>query len=252
MAREPKYHREVVAALEAIGEPRLGELVRLDRRSELTHLGIRSPALRKVVKSGFSFYELPEREILEVWDALWHFTPYGDVMFAALEYYLPRVRKDASADIWSVVQHWSGRVDNWAHSDMLCKVYSWILASHHDQVYPQLEDWNTREEEWLRRISIVSLIHYTGKTAVFLPLSDVLPLVSNCLDDHRYYVEKAVGWVLREIGHTHPREVRAYLSDHAPEMSASAFARAIERRRPEERAALRELRRQALAQEPIG
>lgn len=67
-------------------------------------------------------------------------------------------------------------------------------------MYPQLETWNASESEWLRRISIVSLIHYNGKNAVFMTLDKVLPLVSNCLEDDRHYVQKAVGWELREMG----------------------------------------------------
>ncbi len=127
-------------------------------------------------------------------------------------------------------------------------VYSWLLASRSDEVYPQLELWNAQEEsEWLRRISIVSLIHYSGKHAVFMPLDQVLPLVSTCLADHRHYVERAVGWVLRETGHVYPHEVRAYLEEHAAALSRPAFTRAIERRDVVERAELQRFRQTLLA-----
>ena len=102
----------------------------------------------------------------------------------------------------------------------------------------------SRGEQWLRRISIVSLIHYSGKNAVFMPLERVLPLVSTCLDDEREYVQKAVGWVLREMGAAHPEQVRAYVADHATTMSTVAFRRAIERRSSGERAELLALTRQ--------
>ena len=99
----------------------------------------------------------------------------------------------------------------------------------------------------MRRISIVSLVHYSGKNAVFLPPDKVLPLVSKCLGDVRHYVQTAVGWVLREMGQVYPDEVGSYLETHAPAMSAPAFSRAIERRSADDRARLRELRRSALA-----
>ena len=65
----------------------------------------------------------------------------------------------------------------------------------------------------------MSLIHYSGKNAVFLPVEKVLPLVSNCLDDQRHYVQMAVGWVLREMGRVYGGEVTAFLETHgsAPE-----------------------------------
>jgi 3-methyladenine DNA glycosylase AlkD len=240
------YHDEVAHALIAIGDPELGEAVRKDRGSQLVHLGIRFPELRRRVERGFSFYDLPEERVLEIWDALWWRSPYGDVLFAALEYYAPIVRKRVPPGLWPVIRRWSDRVDNWCHSDLLSGIYSRVLERYPAEVHPQIQAWNAAEGEWLRRISIVSLVHYSGKNAVFLPPDKVLPLVTNCLGDHRHYVQTAVGWVLREMGRAYPDELSEYLSTHASAMSAPAFSRAIERRSPDERARLREVRKARL------
>lgn len=88
-----KWHDEVVEALRKIGNPRLGASIAKDRGSSMEHLGIRFPALRKRVKEGFSFYGRSPDEVLAIWDRLWRTSPYGDVLFAALEYYAPLVRK---------------------------------------------------------------------------------------------------------------------------------------------------------------
>jgi 3-methyladenine DNA glycosylase AlkD len=241
------YHDEVVAALREIGNPRLGAAVAKDRRSSLEHLGIRFPALRKRVKQGFSFYDLSEGELLAIWDRLWRTSPYGDVLFAALEYYAPLVRKRVSPALWPVVRHWHQRVDNWCHCDGLSSLYSWILASEPGEVYPQLEEWNRTADQWLRRISIVSLIHYSGKNAVFMPPDRVLPLVTTCLADEREYVQNAVGWVLREMSRAYPGEVRTYLEKNIATISALAFRRALERSSGAAKAELRALREAALA-----
>ena len=204
----------------------------------MEHLGIRFPMLRKRVKEGFSFYDLPMDEVLAIWDRLWRTSPYGDVLFAAIEYYAPRVKKEVSPALWPVMRKWPERVDNWCHSDGLSSLYSWILASDPDAVYPQLVKWNRAEEQWLRRISLVSLIHYSGKNAVFVPLDRALPLVTACLRDDREYVQTAVGWVLREMGNAYPNEVRVYIEEHIAAMSTVALRRAIERRSPALKAGL--------------
>jgi hypothetical protein len=92
-AKLRQYHREVVEALTAIGNPAFGHAVQQDRGSHLQHLGITFPNLRRRIRQGFSFYPLPEKQVLDVWDALWKMSPYGDVLFAALEFYAPIVRK---------------------------------------------------------------------------------------------------------------------------------------------------------------
>jgi 3-methyladenine DNA glycosylase AlkD len=237
-----EYHQEVAQELKAIGDPTFGKAVQQDRASNLEHLGIKFPVLRKRVKQGFSFYGLLEEQILEVWDYLWKTSPYGDVLFAALEYYAPIVKKEVNPKFWSVMKNWSKRIDNWCHSDGLSAVYSRILESDPEKVYPQMFKWNQSKEEWLRRISLVSLIHYTGKNAVYLPLKKVLPLVSNCLDDERYYVQTAVGWVLREMGNVYPKEVMKYLESHIEKLSSVAFTRAIERMNAKEKFRLKKMR----------
>ena len=238
-----EYHDEVVQVLKGIGNPAYGKAIQHDRGSQLEHLGISFPNLRRRVRQGFSFYHLPEEEVLEVWGALWQTSPYGEVLFAALEFYTPVVRKRVSPGLWPVVRLWSDRVDNWCHSDGLSVLYSRILENNFTEVHPQIVAWNQTESEWLRRISLVSLIHYSGKNAVFLPPEKVLPLVSNCLEDHRYYVQMAVGWVLREMGHVYEHEVTQYLEAHAERMSTPAFSRAIGRRSSQERTRLRDLRK---------
>jgi 3-methyladenine DNA glycosylase AlkD len=242
-----EYHREVVEALSPLGDPARGKAVQQDRGSQLAHLGITFPILRRRVRQGFSFYHLPEAQVLEIWDALWKTSPYGEVLFAALEFYTPVVREKVSPGLWTVVRQWSNRVDNWCHSDGLSAIYSRILESNFAQTYPQIEAWNRDEKEWLRRISLVSLIHYSGKNAVFLPLNMVLPLVSNCMGDQQYYVQTAVGWVLREMGSVYHHEITQFLETHAGQMGTQAFSRAIERLSPGERARLRSIRKSRLA-----
>jgi len=242
-----EYHREVVEALTMLGDPERGKAVQRDRGSQLTHLGTAFPKLRRRVQQGFSFYHLPEEQVLEIWDALWRTSPYGDVLFAALEYYHPIVRKKVSSHLWPVVRHWSNRVDNWCHSDGLSAIYSRVLESNLAETYAQIESWNREDNEWLRRISLVSLIHYSGKNAVFLPLNKVLPLVSNCIDDQRYYVQTAVGWVLREMGRVYHNAVTKFLETHSDRMGTQAFSRAIERLSPSERTRARNMRKVRLA-----
>ena len=231
----------------AIGNPTFGKAVQQDRGSQLKHLGIKFPELRRCVKQGFSFYSLPEEQVLEVWDALWQTSPYGDVLFAALEFYAPMVKKKVGPGLWQVIRQWSERVDNWCHSDGLSAIYSRVLERYPAKVYPQLITWNHSNNEWLRRISLVSLIHYSGRNAVFLPPKKVLPLVSNCLDDQRYYVQTAVGWVLREMGNVYNSEITKYLETYADRVSSPAFSRAIEKWSSKERTRLQGMRKLRLA-----
>lgn len=85
---------------------------------------------------------------------------------------------------------------------------------------------------------------------MFMPLDAVLPLVTNCLDDTRPYVQKAVGWVLRETGYTYPADISAYIEEHLASIYSIAFSAAAERLEVEKRTALRAKRRELRSHRP--
>ena len=207
----------------------------------MKYVGIRVPALRRRVRGGFTFLKREPEEILDIWDDLWMGSEWGDVLFAAEEYYRPLVRRRVLPIYWPVMRHWIDRVDNWAHSDVLSWTYSRLLEADPGSVMPQLRRWNAGEDLWPKRVSIVSLIHYTGKNAVFLPPDVVLPMVDRCAEDMRSPMHKAVGWVLREMWRAYPVEVRAYLEANAGRLARRAFTRAIERMETAERGEMRTL-----------
>lgn len=230
-----KLHAEVLTQLEAIGNAAFAAHTPKDRRSQMVYAGVRVPARRKLSKNGFSFYDRSDTEILAVWDDLFMHSPNGDVLFCALDYLRFRVPKDVSPSLWSTIRHWVDRVDNWAHADELSWIYSYVVEAHFDEVFPMLEAWNKTEDLWPKRISIVSLIHYTGKNAVFLPPEIVFPMVERCIDDHRYYIQKATGWVLREMNRGYPNDVRAFLTLHLRSIGGDALSRAVEHMPKDER-----------------
>jgi len=194
------------------------------------------------LRAGFSFTSDPREEVLATWNELWFNSPYGDVLLAALVYYGLVVRKSVGADLWPIVSRWPARVDNWCHADMLSAVYSRIIEAYPAETLPQIADWSRADGEWLRRVAVVSLVHYSGKNAVFLTPQQVLPVVGNCVDDHRHSVQQAVGWVLREMGRVHRAELTDFIEVHAARIGSRAFARAIARSPLAERRRLKALR----------
>ena len=234
-----QHHDEVLGALSALAaetgiSPERGELVRADRRSEFEYLGLRTPDRRRRVAAGFSFTDQDAASVLAAWDDIWNLADNGDVMFAALDFYRRRIGSrrwtaDDSAKLWSTAVGWIGRIDNWAHADDLARLYSFALADRPELVYPTLEEWSRSDSEWQRRIAMVSLIHYSGKNAVFMPIDPCLHLLANCVDDRRETVSSALGWVLRELLAVHPDAVLAFLETHAASMPRPAIRRATER-----------------------
>lgn len=237
------YHAELLAVLRANGDPEYGRRIAADRRSQLDYVGISVPDRRKLMKQGFSFSDLPDGQMLEVWDDLWLHSDNGDVLFCVIDYYHPMLRKQINPIFWPTMKHWIARVENWCHADGLSGIYSRLLEADMNTVLPTLQEWNAMDDLWPKRVSIVSLVHYTGKNAVFLSPDIVFPMVASCLDDHRDYMQKAVGWVLREMDRVYPEDVKRFLEDSMATIGATALSRAIERRGKSERHEMQERRK---------
>ena len=227
-------HDEVLTALEALaaetGIPDgHGEKVRVDRRSQLRHLGIRTPDRRRRVSQGFSFTADEPEAVLAQWNEIWMATECADVAFAVLDHYRSHVERVALPGFWPTASVWIERVDNWAHADDLGRVYSHALEADRHGVLPTVRAWSRGDALWHRRVAVVSLVHYSGKNAVFMPVDVVLDVVATCVDDQRPDVAKAVGWVLRETSAADPDEVAAFCEANASVMSASTMKRATQK-----------------------
>jgi 3-methyladenine DNA glycosylase AlkD len=98
-----------------------------------------------------------------------------------------------------------------------------------DDVYGQLEQWNTDESLWKRRQSVVSLLYYSRTKKSFLPFNKLERLITPLIGDKEYYVQKGVGWTLRELHNVYPDESRAYFKKHIRSLSSIAFSTAIEK-----------------------
>jgi hypothetical protein len=228
---------EVDAALREIGADRaLRSRGRARSRTPRSsaHWRIASPdAARAGHKHGFSSTTGRALRRSTVWDHLWRTSPYWRRCSSPRSNTTrPRVRRRAAPRLWPVVRH-GQRVDNWCHCDGLSSLYS-DLAREPVAVYPQLKLWNRAPDVWLRRISIVSLIHYSGKNAVSCRL-DARCVVTACLDGRARAGAEAVGWVLPTRERL-PNELRAYLEKHAqaraPSRSRARSSASTPPRRP--------------------
>jgi 3-methyladenine DNA glycosylase AlkD len=111
------------------------------------------------------------------------------------------------------------QIDNWALSDTLSDVLAELLESDRGHL-AVFQRWNSSHNPWLRRQSIVGLYYYARMRKKPLAVCHSLPLVNNLLDDPHFYVQRGVGWTLREIDRVHSqaqrRFVRANLSSISP------------------------------------
>jgi 3-methyladenine DNA glycosylase AlkD len=207
--------------------------------------GLPVPMQRSIARTGFSFSNLQPNDQLKIWDDVWKESELFEVMSQCLVFVQRNIKKLDRDKLWAVTKGWVKKIDNWGHSDMLSGIYAWLLEQDEEMVYPQLVKWNSSRNPWERRQSLVSIFEYSSKRSGLVAVNKVLILVSSLLHDDHKFVQKAVGWTLREAGNVYPAETWQFLVKHHKELSAIAYSAAIEKRTPKEKEELKAMRKAA-------
>jgi len=188
------------------------------------------PLHRRESRRGYSFSNLPFTEQLAIWDELWRNENDFWVRLHAYFFLERHLKKDSELlEMWPVIVRWQDQVADWGLCDALAKVYTKILVIAPDEVYAQLKEWNRHENLWKRRQSVVSLLYYSRTKKLYPSFNDVEQLITPLLTDKAYYVQKGVGWSLRELHTVYPEAAVAWLKEHVKALSSIAFIIAIEK-----------------------
>ena len=189
-------------------------------------LMVRVPAVRALVKNGYGFLDGSRRDILATWHYIFHETDLYEVACQAIYYYQHRSLNRAE---FNKVRQWVNRCDCWEHSDDLSKIYAQVFEENPDWVLPWYRKWNSNKNPWKRRQSVVGLLEYAQKRKSVRPYKTLISFVGPLLKDDDYYVQKGVGWTLREIYNVYPKEALLFMQRNLAEIHPLAYSAATEK-----------------------
>lgn len=192
-------------------------------------LGLTVPQQRQLLKIGYSFSKLPIHDQLIIWDSIWRHSKYHESKAQAL-FWLSNIQDTKILiGFWSTINKWTEHVDSWDASDNLSSVYVRILEDADHVIYPTLQKWNKSTNSWERRQSIVSLLYYSSARRKVLSHKKILSLIEKLIKDRDKFVQKGVGWALRECYSIYPVATEKFIRQHATAISAIAFTAAAEK-----------------------
>ncbi|UQE74470.1 DNA alkylation repair protein [Gordonia sp. PP30] len=131
-----------------------------------------------------------------------------------------------------------GRVNNWDLVDCSADplLGTWLVERGD---HTELLDWAASADLWERRVGVIGTFAFI-KSGAAQPILDVAPLV---IDDRRDLIQKALGWMLRELGKRVDRRLlEDYLEAHAAYLGRTALSYATEHLTADQRAHYRSLR----------
>lgn len=197
--------------------------------TELEVWFLTTPKQRELHKSGFSFSSEPHHIQKRIWKFIWNKSNVFEVKTQSLFYYQNKRADKDFERYWMELKSYVGGIENWAHSDVYSDCLSRILEANPKKVLPTLEKWNNSTNPWKRRQSLVSLFYYQSQRDAYPLKTKVFKFLKNLLEDEHYYVQKGVGWTLRESIQAYPKETYAFVDKNLEKLSSIAFTTVMEK-----------------------
>ncbi len=190
---------------------------------------LKNPTVQAVFKKGFSFSQEPMPVQIEFYTKLWNESNCYEIMNLSLMYLSIYCKKNKDFDAFLLAKSFLPKIDNWAHSDFLSSIIGRHMIHAESSIYKELYAMNNSENLWERRAALVPLLYHLKSKKYTLTEHHFFDSINPRILDEAYYVQKAVGWLLREFGDKFPNELLIYLYNNAYKMSSTAFATSTEK-----------------------
>jgi 3-methyladenine DNA glycosylase AlkD len=194
--------------LRAVARPERAEQEKRYLKSDLEFLGASVWEIRRVVLAfvrGAGLFG--HDELVALVEALWA-EPVHERRMAAVALLELHPRLLRPADL-RLIERLLRESRTWALVDGLAAdVVGAILAASPVMVTPVLDRWATDPDFWIRRSSLLAELRPLRAGADLAPF---LRRADAMLDEKEFFIRKAIGWVLREVGKRRPAEVVAWV-----------------------------------------
>jgi len=180
-------------------------------RNQFDYYGIKAPQ-RRLVQKPFLVkqYLPPKQDLAKIVKGLWK-KPQRDFQHFAQELTFKYVRQYHTSDI-GLLEHMVTHKSWWDTVDYI----SVKLIGRYFKMYPERRDhqikvWMESENIWLQRSCLLFQLKYKQDLDKELLNSVILPL----LGSKEFFINKAIGWVLREYSKTNSAWVIQYVDKTA-------------------------------------
>jgi len=179
-------------------------------KGKFTFYGIDSKQRRWIFTDWKKYIKINERE--EFWELiheLWN-REQREFHYAAIDLLLQRKKKEYHREDGSELQ-WLIRNHSWW--DTVDLIASNCLGTY-CQLFPDegvelINEWRDSEYLWLKRSCLIFQLKYRQQTDIQLLKS----LIFQCVGEKEFFIQKAIGWSLRQLSKTDPESVKGILQE---------------------------------------
>ncbi|WP_323777134.1 DNA alkylation repair protein [Leisingera sp.] len=212
---------DALASLKAQAEPGRAEQMTAYHKQTRAVLGVPNPAANDLTRTWRQVLSLEERVNLA--GALWESDIFEARIAAAKLLTQARIKEDAP--VWELLQAWVPGFDSWAIADHACSAISKRLQAAPDRL-DTVEAWTRSDHMWSRRAALVATLPWAKmnnlKPADQQRRERILGWAASYVPDRNWFIQKAIGWWLRDLSKHDAERTRVFLVEHGAAMKPFA------------------------------
>jgi 3-methyladenine DNA glycosylase AlkD len=214
---------QIEAALRELGTAERAAWDKSYLKSELTHFGVKLPDQRQLLRELEKEHgkQYSHDALIELVSALWA-RPIHELrtMAALLVCAYPKLIGPSDVPLLEKMLRES---KTWALVDELSTHAVGALFERHD-IGAVLDRWSKDEDFWIRRASMLALLRPLKKGGDFDRFARYADAM---LEEKEFFIRKAIGWILREVGKERPALVADWLAPRAARASGVTIREAV-------------------------
>lgn len=204
-------HQGIIEIFEANRNEDLARPMAAYMKGHFPFLGIKSPLRKQLLKEHFAEYALPEPEQLfeEIWKL--YNLPEREYQYAAIAL-IEKMKKQLTPDDFPALQRLIETKSWWDSVDSIAPHFVGQLVKM-DRAYGDkvMLKWSQSDNMWINRSAILHQLKFKQHTDVEL----LFTIIKQHTDSKEFFIQKAIGWVLREYAKTNPDIVKEFVEEHS-------------------------------------
>ncbi|WP_267897303.1 DNA alkylation repair protein [Peribacillus saganii] len=180
-------------------------------KNHFPFLGIKSPDRRILMTQFFRDTGILKKPFSEAFvRELWSY-PERELQYAAMDYMMKYAKKLEKGYI-SLLKELIEQKSWWDSVDAIASNLVGSIAAKYPELMDEyIEHWSKHENMWLRRTAILFQLKYKEKTDE----ERLYRYILRNADSGEFFIQKSIGWALREYSKTNPESVRAFIESHS-------------------------------------
>lgn len=206
------WYEDMFLKVESLSDKEQAEKMSAYMQNKFSFLGIPKPKLNDIVKP---YIKNASKTPFVDWNFIrlcWD-KEYREAQYIAIEYLKLNKKKLVEVDLKElkylvITKSWWETVDS-------IDAFIGVLALKYPRVKEEMLIWSTADNIWLRRIAI----DYQQEYKELTDTKQLEMIICNNFGTNEFYIDKAIGWSLRDYSKVNPQWVHAFVDSHKDKLS---------------------------------